>query len=74
MTHIATVASWKHHLHELWRKAVRMGRLSIGIADYDTYVQHLRSHHPERPVPTYAQFFTQCQEARYRNGGNRGCC
>ena len=69
----ATV-SWNQRLHDLWRKAVRMGRLSIGVPDYDTYVQHLRSHHPERPVPTYAEFFTQCQEARYRNGGNRGCC
>ena len=63
-------ASWR----EWWRKAVQAGRLSIGVPDYDTYVRHLRAHHPERPVPTYPEFFTQCQQARYRNGGNRGCC
>ena len=67
-------ATWNDTLRELWRKAVQMGRLSIGVPDYDTYVAHLRAHHPERPVPSYAEFFTQCQAARYRNGGNRGCC
>src|SRR5262249_2649620 len=53
-----TAPNWHQRLHDWWRKAVRMGRLSIGVADYDTYVQHLCSHHPERPVPTYAEFFT----------------
>ena len=61
-------------LRHFWRQAVRTARLAIGVADYDTYVRHLRTHHPEREVPTYEQFFTQCQEARYKNGGNRGCC
>ena len=61
-------------LRHFWRQAVRMGRLTIGVPDYDTYVRHLRSHHPERKVPTYEQFFTERQDARYKNGGNRGCC
>ena len=33
-----------------------------------------RLDHPERKVPTYEEFFEQCQQARYKNGGNRGCC
>ncbi len=61
-------------LRHFWRQAVRTARLAIGVPDYDTYVRHLRAHHPERPVPSYAEFFQQCQDARYRNGGNRGCC
>ena len=65
---------WQDTLRRWWRNAVRTARLSIGVPDYDTYVRHLRTHHPEKPVPSYAEFFTQCQEARYRNGGNRGCC
>jgi len=69
-----TTASWQKRLRNGWRKAVQTARLSIGVPDYDTYVRHLREHHPEKPVPSYAQFFTQCQDARYRNGGNRGCC
>ena len=61
-------------LQHFWRQAVRTARLAIGVPDYDTYVRHLRMHHPERPVPSYAEFFEQCQAARYKNGGNRGCC
>jgi uncharacterized short protein YbdD (DUF466 family) len=59
---------------EWWRRAVQVARLSIGVPDYETYVRHLRTHHPERSVPDYAEFFRQRQDARYRNGGNRGCC
>ena len=59
---------------EWWRRAVQVARLSIGVPDYETYVRHLRMHHPERAVPDYAEFFRQRQDARYRNGGTRGCC
>lgn len=59
---------------EWWRRAVQVARLAIGVPDYDTYVRHLRSHHPECAVPDYAEFFRQRQDARYRNGGTRGCC
>ena len=57
----------------IWRDLVRLGRRIIGIPDYDTYVAHLREHHPERPVPTYEQFFNERLEARYKGGGGR-CC
>jgi uncharacterized short protein YbdD (DUF466 family) len=33
----------------------------------------MRRHHPERPVMSYEEFFTERQQARYRNGGGR-CC
>ena len=71
MTAITQTQSMLRHF---WRQAVRTARLAIGVADYDTYVRHLRAHHPERAIPTYEQFFEQCQQARYKNGGNRGCC
>ncbi|MBF5041698.1 YbdD/YjiX family protein [Aggregicoccus sp. 17bor-14] len=61
------------HLQHLWQRAVQTARLMIGVPDYDTYARHLREHHPERPVPTYAQFFDERLRARYRNGGGR-CC
>ena len=48
-------------------------RLMVGLPDYDTYVAHLREHHPERPIPSYAEFFNERQQARYRGGGGR-CC
>jgi uncharacterized short protein YbdD (DUF466 family) len=56
-----------------WKTAVRFGRRLIGVPDYDTYVAHLRAHHPERTIPSYAEFFRERQEARYRGGGGR-CC
>jgi len=56
-----------------WGRAVRTARLMIGVPDYDTYVAHLRSHHPERPVMSYEEFFDERMAARYRGGGGR-CC
>ncbi|MFT3793052.1 MAG: YbdD/YjiX family protein [Rudaea sp.] len=61
-------------LQQFWRRAVQTARLAIGVPDYDTYVLHLRRFHPERAVPSYEEFFRQRQDARYRNGGTRGCC
>lgn len=58
---------------QAWLRAVQTARLCCGVPDYDTYVRHLRAHHPERPVPSYAQFFRERQQARYRGGGGR-CC
>ena len=57
--------------------SVRTARLMIGIPDYDTYVQHARATHPDRPVMTYEEFFIERQNARYGVGrGSRmfRCC
>lgn len=63
----------RERLKALWRQAVRTARLVIGVPDYDTYVQHVRQHHPERRVMSYEEFFNERMEARYRGGGGR-CC
>lgn len=60
-------------LARTWRRAVRIARQIIGIPDYGTYVAHLRAYHPDRPIPTYAEFFNERLEARYKGGGGR-CC
>jgi uncharacterized short protein YbdD (DUF466 family) len=48
----------------------------VGVPDYDTYVQHRRSVHPDQPVMTYEEFFRERQAARYTitEGRFRGCC
>jgi len=66
--------SMNRFLQNVWRRAVQTARLAIGVPDYDTYVLHLRRHHPERAIPSYEEFFRQRQDARYKNGGTRGCC
>ncbi|MBN8482827.1 MAG: YbdD/YjiX family protein [Xanthomonadales bacterium] len=60
-------------LRAVWRHAVQTARLIIGVPDYDTYVEHQRRFHPERPPMSYEAFFAERQAARYRGGGGR-CC
>jgi len=60
-------------LLKFWQRLVQTARLSCGVPDYDVYVAHLRAHHPERKIPTYAEFFRDRQTARYKGTGGR-CC
>ncbi|HEV7490494.1 MAG TPA: YbdD/YjiX family protein [Rhodanobacteraceae bacterium] len=60
-------------VRRLWQSSVAAARRMIGVPDYDRYVAHLRARHPDRPVPTYAEFFAERQNARYVRGGGR-CC
>ena len=55
---------------------VRTARLMVGIPDYDTYVEHRRTFHPDQPIMSYKEFFRERQDARYAlgNGRFRGCC
>jgi len=56
-----------------WRRAAQTARLCCGVPDYEGYLRHLREHHPERVVPSYAEFFRERQQAHYRGGTGR-CC
>ncbi len=63
-------------LRTLGEWMVQTARLMIGIPDYDTYLDHRRTFHPDDPVMTYAEFFRERQDARYAVGKGRfrGCC
>lgn len=65
-------AAWQLCRRSWWR-SVQTARLCCGVPDYDTYVTHLRTHHPERAIPSYAEFFRERQIAHYRGTGGR-CC
>ncbi|WP_191983663.1 YbdD/YjiX family protein [Dyella tabacisoli] len=67
------IAPIKRTLQAAWKRAVQTARLCCGVPDYDVYVKHLREHHPERTVPSYAEFFRERQVARYKGTGGR-CC
>ena len=57
--------------------AAQTARLMVGVPDYETYVTHRRTKHPDQPVMmTYEEFFRERQEARYAVGKGRfrGCC
>ncbi len=64
---------WRPNVLTGWKRAVQIGRASIGVPDYDTYVAHIRAQHPERTPMTYEAFFVERQNARYKGGGGR-CC
>jgi uncharacterized short protein YbdD (DUF466 family) len=63
----------ENHRQTFWRRCVFAARRIVGVPDYDAYVAHVRARHPERPLPTRADFFAERQRARYRRGGGR-CC
>lgn len=56
--------------------ATQTARLMVGIPDYDAYVRHRRTVHPEEPVMTYEEFFRERRDARYAVGKGRfrACC
>ena len=41
----------------------RTARLMIGVPDYETYVAHRRTNHPNQPIMTYVEFFRERQAA-----------
>ncbi len=36
----------------------------IGIPDYDNYVEHMKTNHPDKPYMSYEEFFRERQNAR----------
>lgn len=48
-------------------------RQIAGMPDYDRYVAHLRTCHPDRPVPDEHQYYDQFLNAKYGGGISR-CC
>jgi uncharacterized short protein YbdD (DUF466 family) len=51
-------------------------RLMVGVPDYESYVAHRTTQHPDQAVMTYEEFFRERQAARYAVGKGRfrGCC
>ena len=60
------------HGAQLWR-GLRMWLAWLnGDTAYLNFVAHLREHHPERPVPTRAEFYRLEVERRWNS--IRRCC
>ncbi len=49
-------------------------KLMVGVPDYDTYVCHMKSVHPDQQPMSYNEFFRERQEARYGGKGGFKCC
>ena len=60
-------------LHAAWRALARGARLAVGIPDYEAYVAHARTNHPDRAPMSREAFFAERLQARYGRGRSR-CC
>jgi uncharacterized short protein YbdD (DUF466 family) len=60
-------------LADAWRAARATARLAIGLPDYDAYVAHMRSAHPDATPMTREAFAIERMHARYGRGRSR-CC
>ncbi|MES2950751.1 MAG: YbdD/YjiX family protein [Pseudomonadota bacterium] len=49
-------------------------RLMVGLPNYDTYLTHFRSEHPDQTAMSYEEFFRERQLARYGGNGRMGRC
>ena len=47
---------------------------AVGAPDYAAYLEHERTHHPERMPLAYGEFFRRRQAARYGGEGPPRCC
>ena len=56
----------------LMRLASAVRRLA-GMPDYAAYLEHAQRCHPDRPVLSERDFFTEFLRARYADGPTR-CC
>jgi uncharacterized short protein YbdD (DUF466 family) len=54
-------------------QALRVMRRISGMPDYAAHVEHLRRCHPERPLPSPAEFYEEFLRTRYGDGPTR-CC
>ena len=66
-----------HMFNDLSRLGKYLGqaaRLMVGMPDYDNYVEHMQTKHPDKPVMSYEMFFRERQEARYGGKGGPKCC
>ncbi|AOA58959.1 YbdD/YjiX family protein [Acinetobacter larvae] len=59
----------------VWRGLQQSFRLMVGVPDYQTYLQHMREHHPDLDAMDARTFYRYCVDARYPNaaGGMKKC-
>lgn len=61
---------------QVWRARKQFISLLVGVPSYETYVTHMKQHHPEEPILCRKQFFAEAQEARFNAKGGKisRCC
>jgi uncharacterized short protein YbdD (DUF466 family) len=72
--HFPEEAPFQRLLTTVAARLKQTARLMCGVPDYDTFIRHRRTTHPDEPVPTYEEFFAMCQSRRFGAGMQAKCC
>lgn len=66
----------RHRLAQWYRLWSQGARMLVGMPDYEVYVSHMQTVHPDKTPMTYEEFFKERLEARYGGGKGRPirCC
>lgn len=68
-----TSREFLHQVRDRTSRAADIVRRIIGVPDYERYVTHVRTHHPECAVMTREEFIQQRLVDKYSRPGSR-CC
>ena len=63
-----------HKISQTLRQLSQSMRLMVGMPEYSTSVEHMKTAHPDQPVMSYEEFFRERQEARYGSKGRLNRC
>lgn len=66
-------SDWLSGLRDAARKVVQTCRLMVGVHDYDYYLAHMRSRHPDDQPMSREDFYRYCLDARFGAGSGSKC-
>ena len=52
-----------------WQRLQQSFRLMVGVPDYQTYLEHMKAHHPDLTPMDAQTFYRHCVDARYPSAG-----
>ncbi len=61
-------------LMRLFRSIGRVAKATVGLPNYEAYLEHMARRHPDRLPMDYAAFFKNRQQARYDGKKAGRCC
>lgn len=53
----------------LWQRLQQSFRLMVGVPDYQTYLEHMKAHHPDLTPMDAKTFYRHCVDVRYPSAG-----
>ncbi|MCW1431728.1 YbdD/YjiX family protein [Novosphingobium sp. JCM 18896] len=60
-------------MSRLLARLCEVARSMVGQPSYESYLAHMKEHHPDREPMSAIEFFRDREKARYGSGGGR-CC